>query len=172
MREIQFNSAILFLVFFLFSCNKATPAGFWKNYRQTFLKENISNQGPYGGSRSLHWKSEKAYSFSSIRIIDFAKDNGWEFTDSSTIDIAQTTKWLDGEKEIFPMTSIDLTNANTNIYIYHNFPRWFGGNIKLYKFKTGWLRFEPGTDNSTEENGFVLISEDYSEFAVYHFWGE
>ena len=38
--------------------------------------------------------------------------------------------------------------------------------------KTGWITIEPGTDNSVEENGFVLINKDRTQMAVYHLWGE
>ena len=49
---------------------------------------------------------------------------------------------------------------------------WFRGQIKVFKFRTGLVTIEPGTDNSIEENGFVVVKEDGKEMAVYHLWGE
>jgi hypothetical protein len=34
------------------------------------------------------------------------------------------------------------------------------------------VTIEPGTDNSIEENGFVVINRDRTQMAVYHVWGE
>jgi hypothetical protein len=48
---------------------------------------------------------------------------------------------------------------------------WRSGT-SVYKFKTGWVTIEPGTDNSIEENGFVLINNDRTEMAVYYLWDE
>jgi len=42
----------------------------------------------------------------------------------------------------------------------------------VYKFKTGWTTVDPGTDNSIEENGFVIINVKGTEMSVYHLWGD
>ena len=154
------------------SCNKVTPTGFWKNYEINFLVKNISDQGPYGGHRAVYWKSEKPLTFDTKNILDFAAKNGWTLTDSSEFDQTQTIKWTYDDKEIFPLSSTGFNDTIENISTYNYFPRWFGGQLKLYKFKTGWVTIEPGTDNSIEENGFVLLNQDKSEMAVYHLWGE
>jgi len=157
---------------FFVCCNRATPAGFWKNYKTDFLEKNISDQGPYGGHRAVYWKSEKPLTFDTKNILDFATKNGWTLTDSSEFDQSQTIKWTYENKEIFPLSSTGFNDTIKSISTYNSFPRWFGGQLKLYKFKTGWVTIEPGTDNSIEENGFVLLNKDKSEFAVYHLWGE
>ena len=46
------------------------------------------------------------------------------------------------------------------------------GRISFYSFKTGWVTIQPGTDDSIEVNGFVLLNHDKTEMAVYHLWGE
>jgi hypothetical protein len=154
------------------SCNKATPAGFWKNYETNFLVKNISDQGPYGGHRTVYWKSEKSLTFDTKNILAFAAKNGWTLTDSSEFDHNQTMKWTYDNKEIFPLSSTGFNDTIENISTYNYFPRWFDGQLKVYKFKTGWVTIEPGTDKSIEENGFVLLNQDKSEMAVYHLWGE
>ena len=154
------------------SCNKATPAGFWKNYKTNFLVKNISDQGPYGGHRAVYWKSEKPLTFDTKNILDFAEKNGWTLLDSLEFTKEQTDKWKFSNNAIFPLTSLGFSDTNLNDAHLEDFPRWFGGQLKLYKFKTGWVTIEPGTDNSIEENGFVLINQAKSEMAVYHLWGE
>ena len=162
----------LILTLSFISCNKATPTGFWKNYKTNFLEKNICDQGPYGGHRAVYWKAENPITFDTKNILDFAVKNGWTLTDSSEFNQDQTIKWTYDNKEIFPISSKGFNDTIKNISTYNFFPRWFGGQLKLYKFKTGWVTIEPGTDNSIEENGFVLINQDKSEFAVYHLWGE
>ena len=154
------------------SCNKATPAGFWKDYKKDLLVKNISDQGPYGGHRAIYWKSDDADTFTSAHILDFAKKNGWTFVDSSEYNGDQTSKWMYNNKAVFPLTSTGLSDTlESNTQLEH-FPRWFGGQIKMFKFKTGWVTIEPGTDNSIDENGFVVINSDGTQMAVYHLWGE
>jgi hypothetical protein len=55
---------------------------------------------------------------------------------------------------------------------YEEFPHWIKSELTLYRFKTGWLIFEPGTDNATQINGFILISQDETEMSLYHCWGD
>jgi hypothetical protein len=154
------------------SCNKATPAGFWKNYQKKFLVKNISDQGPYGGHRAIYWKVDKPNSFISSSVLDFAIKNGWTLVDSSEFNQEQTYKWTYTNNPIFPLSHKGFTGIATNNSVYQYFPRWFDGQIKVYKFKTGWVAIEPGTDSSIEENGFVLINKINNEIAVYHLWGE
>lgn len=164
---------LIFVLTFAFtSCNKATPSGFWKNYKTKFLIKNISDQGPYGGHRAIYWKADRSELFYSNIVLDFAKKNGWTLVDSSEFKQDQTIKWTYNNKAIFPLTSKGFSDTTFNDATLTNFPRWFGGQMKVYKFKTGWVTIEPGTDNSIEENGFVLLSNDNKEMAVYHLWGE
>jgi|SRR5579875_2928516 len=154
------------------SCNKATPAGFWKNFKKDLLVKNISDQGPYGGHRAIHWKSDKTNSFTSNDALDFARKNGWTLIDSSAFNSDQTNKWTYNNKAIFPLTNTGFSDTQLNDAHLTDFPRWFGGQVSVYKFKTGWVTMEPGTDSSIEENGFVVINRDGTEMAVYHLWGE
>jgi hypothetical protein len=154
------------------ACNKATPAGFWKNYKQNWLIENISDQGPNGGHRAMYWKADKPNTFTSNNALDFADKNGWTLVDSSEFNEKHTNAWTYNRQAIFPLTSTGFSDTvPTNMQIKH-FPRWFGGRVKLYRFKTGWVTVEPGTDNSIEENGFILINNNEIQMAVYHLWGE
>ena len=154
------------------SCNKATPAGFWKSYKTDFLEKNISDQGPYGGHRAIYWKSNTKDIFTSAHVLDFAKKNGWTLVDSSGHNSDQTNKWTYDNKAVFPLTSKGFSDTIENNTQLEHFPRWFGGQVTVFKFRTGWVTIEPGTDKSIEENGFVVINSDGTQMAVYHLWGE
>lgn len=163
---------ILFLTSVFVSCNKATPASFWKSYQNQHLVQNISDQGPYGGHRALHWKSKERNTFTSEDILHFATKNGWTLVDSALISSEQTNRWVYSNEAIFPLTNTGFSDTVLNDSRLGDFPRWFAGEIDLYKFETGWVLIKPGTDSSTEENGFVILNHDKTEFAVYHLWGE
>ena len=154
------------------SCNKGTPAGFWKGYQKNFLEKNISDQRPYGGHRAIYWKANKQNTFSSRAILQFAKKNGWTLVDSLDFNQNETSKWTYIDKPVFPLTSTGFSDTLLNDAHLIDFPRWFGGQLTVYKFKTDWVTIEPGTDNSIEENGFVVINNDKTQMAVYHLWGE
>jgi hypothetical protein len=170
------TKSFLFLTFILTlafaSCNKATPAGFWKSYKKDFLEKNISDQGPHGGHRAIYWKSGRTNTFTSTDVIEFAKKNDWTLVDSLTFNAEQTTKWMYNNKAVFPLTSTGFSDTIENNTQLEHFPRWFGGQITVFKFRTGWVTIEPGTDNSIEENGFVVLNSDRTQMAVYHLWGE
>jgi hypothetical protein len=172
MTTKTFYSLTLFWSLAFISCNKATPAGFLKNYKSSLLVKKISDQGPNGGLRAVYWKADNAETFNSNNVLDFAKENGWTLVDSSEFNQAQTSKWTYNSKAVFPLTSTGFSDTALNDSQLEYFPRWFGGQIKVYKFKTGWITIQPGTDNSIEENGFVVSNGDRTEMAVYHLWGE
>ena len=86
MRKRIFPLVTLFLIFAFTSCNKATPAGFWRNYKKSLLVNDISEQGLYGGHRAVYWKSGITNSFTSADVLDFARKNGWKLVDSSNFD--------------------------------------------------------------------------------------
>ena len=172
MTRKSFILLTLILTLAFFSCNKATPAGFWKSYKHEFLVKNISDQGPYGGHRAMYWKADKENGFNSKSILVFANKNGWTLVDSSEFNQDQTKKWTYNNEPVFPLTSVGFSDTLLNDAHLKDFPRWFGGQLIVYKFKTGWVTIKPGTDNSIEENGFVLIRKNKKEMAVYHLWGE
>lgn len=172
MTTKTFLSLTLILTLVLASCNKATPAGFWKSYQKKFLVKSISDQGPYGGHMAVYWKTGKQSTFTSTCVLAFAKKNGWSLVDSAEFNSDQTIGWKYSGKEVFPLTSTGFSETVRNNTQLEYFPRWFGGQVKVYKFKTGWVTIEPGSDNSIEVNGFVVTNGDRTEMAIYHLWGE
>jgi hypothetical protein len=79
-RKILFFVTIYWIT--LSSCHKATPAGFWLDFRKDLLVRSISDQGPYGGKRELFWKGNRSNQFSSRELVEFATKNGWQLVDS------------------------------------------------------------------------------------------
>jgi hypothetical protein len=155
------NSYLFVLILFLFvfnSCNKVTPAGFWKNYEQDKITNSTSDQGPWGGQRIIKWLNKEA--FNTKEINEFATKNGWKLIDSLTINKATKSKFdifkNEYSEQIFTTKVLPNIKTETIIYIY----------------KTGWIAVKPGNTDETEINGFVTLSSDKTELDVYHIWGE
>ena len=172
MTRKPFILLIPILTFIYTSCNKVSPAGFWNNYKKELLINEFIDQGPYGGHRAMHWKNNKKNTFNSGAVLEFASKNGWTLVDSAAFNHDHTRKWVYDNKPIFPLSHTGLSDTAKSISTYENFPRWFGGQIKVYRLRTGWMSIDPGTDNSIEENGFIIINNAGTEMAVYHLWGE
>lgn len=156
----------------LSACDRLTPAGFWTRFENGYLVENRSDQGPWGGYRALHWKVRTRGHFSAQLVLDFAKEKGWRLVDSLQVKTSEMKKWLNFGRPVFPLSDRGFTPDFQNDGTYERFPRWIKTDLILYRFETGWLRYESGTDNSSEQNGFVLLKSDGTEMSVYHLWGE
>ena len=161
---------VTFLIFIVFvtSCSKTTPAGFWTTFHKDRLVKNICDQGPRGGHQELYWKATTKNSFTRVRLIEFAEQNGWQLVDSTSFPADTLKKWHNNE-QTFPFTYTDFADKSMNTA---TFPRWITSDIKLYRFKTGWIAVEPGNARETEKNGYILLNLDGTEFSVYHLWGE
>jgi len=65
----------LILLTTIVACEPPIPAEFWKEYETNLLLKNVNDQGPYGGHRSMYWKSKRAYFFDSKNTLDlYASD--------------------------------------------------------------------------------------------------
>lgn len=166
--HVIFRFFIVTLIIPFLSCQKIFPAGFWTNYRIQNLVENNSNQGPFGGRRSLYWHSDIDKTFRSDQLIAFALKNGWEVHDSLNISRDALKSW-ESEGPKFPFSYKDfIINDSRNLV----FPRWITTDSKLYRFTTGWVALEPGTNIETNKNGYILISSNGKDLSIYHLWGE
>lgn len=149
------------------------PAAFWKDYKTDLIKIKESDQGPWGGTRSIFWSSKIKYKFQIEDITRYASVNGWILVDSFQQDQNQLKRWKDNGNEIFPAVLTDIYGTENKDSIYfHNFPRWIQQDLTVYKFNTGMLQFYPGSDESTAVTGFLLLGKDGSEMTIYHLWGE
>ncbi|SEN75972.1 hypothetical protein SAMN05216436_12152 [bacterium A37T11] len=149
------------------------PAGFWNNFQKKFLIKTVNDQGTNGGHIAMYWKTEKPGFFNSKEVIAFAVKNGWELKDSLDIQLDNLKTWRYNNVPIFPLSYTGFSIVpKIRDSEYENFPRWIHANLKIYEFTTGWLTYDPGTDNSFEINGFVVVNTEENEMSVYHLWGE
>jgi hypothetical protein len=163
---------IIGLVFSILACNKSSPSSFWSKYENDKLKEDFSNQGPYGGKTVLYWKAELRNTFNVNDVLSFAKKNDWVIVGSIRVKVDDLATWNFNSRPIFPLSYHGFSVKADNDATYKHFPRWINTEQKIYMFKTGWLMIEPGTDQSNDINGFVVINDKGNEMSVYHLWGE
>jgi hypothetical protein len=172
MRTPHRFQLLLGILLILSACDRFAPAGFWTRFENGYLVENRSGQGPWGGYRVLHWKATTRGHFSAQRVRDFVGEKGWKLVDSLRVQTLEIKKWLNVDRPIFPLSNRGFTPDFQNNGTYERFPLWIKTNLFLYRFETGWVLYDPGTNTSTEQNGFVLIKSDGTEMSVYHLWGE
>lgn len=171
MRKI---SVLILGTLFLISCDRSLPSGFWKNFRSELIEKSDSNQGPYGGKRSLFWSTPVNGTFSEKEVLEFASANKWEPVDSMTFTRKELHSWHHDGIPVFPIYfdgAIKIYSEN-NLSAYTAFERWIESDLKVYRCRTNWLLFYPGTDESTQENGYIIISQDGRQMTIYHLWGE
>ena len=53
-----------------------------------------------------------------------------------------------------------------------SFPRAMEGPLNVVWFDSGWVRVAPDTGTDETALGFVVVSDDGQQLAVYHAWGE
>lgn len=172
LSRIIFYYTINISTLFFISCNNLIPTAFWEDFAKEFIVENISDQGPYGGHRAMYWKTDIKKTFDPEKIMEFAKENGWILTVTEKINSESMKNWYENGKNVFPLTSQGFKPEVMEDNISEDFPRWINSDITIYKFKTNFVTIEPGTDNSNEENGFVIVNNDGTEMSVYNLWGE
>ena len=158
----------LTLLFILVLCTGCTTGAFWSDFREDDLRENESDQGPWGGKREMYWKADGGHGFTRSEVIAYAEDNDWELKDTVTIPAERLSNWKNGSQPAFPFT---YDGTFEDIDLIHPFKRWITTDVILYRFITGNCAID-AMDEKTWENGYILISKDGRELSVYHFWGE
>jgi len=158
---------VLYCLIF-FSCKKVEPGGFWTGFEKDHIVKNNNDQGPWGGCRSLYWKSDVSNKFTSPSLISYANKNGWQLIDSFELSADALSTWR-GKDPTFPFTYTDFLDSTMMITA---FPRWIETDVTLYRFKTGWIVVEPGNLRETDTNGYIILSKDGKQLSVYHLWGE
>ncbi|RQO31502.1 hypothetical protein DBR32_05970 [Taibaiella sp. KBW10] len=165
--------AVLFL-FSLTSCNRLKPAGFWYNFQSKDISYKESDHGPWGGHTAILWHSKHIGHFATETALDFAKENGWIFVDSTQVAKLIVNGWVYNEKNIFPLSYSDTFRPHVISFsaTFAHFPRQINTEMTVYRFKTGWISIHAETTQAEEINGFLTMSMDKKEMAIYHKWGE
>lgn len=156
---------LTYLILFA-SCHKATPAGFWLDFRKDLIVKSFSDQGPYGGKRGIFWKSNSNRTFDPFELIEFARKNGWQLTDSIFIPFVTSKKWVN---DSFPFTYSQFSDSTV---VNVGFPIWIKSDVVVYRFITGWVAIEPGNARQNKKNGYIVFNPNGSEIAIYQLWGE
>ncbi len=143
------------------SCSNLSPAGFWEKFHPEFVTTSLSDQGPRGGHREIRWKIGSGEPFTSKEIIAFAKDYGWELTDSLVYTRGALTPFTNYDEADYSYDLLlrFLTDDNSPV-------------TNIFVFKSNWIAVEPGNARDTEKNGFVFLNSTGTELIVYHLWGE
>jgi hypothetical protein len=171
MTKPQFILTLLILS--LTACSSWPPAGFWTDFDEAHQVEKFSDQGPWGGTRVIHWKADEVGTFSPKAIIREATENGWNIVDDTSYDDDVVSKWTFSNKPIFPIqwTGFHPTEV-PNTSKHEDFPRWTTGDVRVLSFTTDYINIEPGSGEDYDINGFALFDREGKELTIYHMWGE
>jgi hypothetical protein len=160
---------LLILAVVFVSCNKLTPAGFWKSFDSDHIIKNNSDQGLWGGHRTITWKN-RANIYNSADIIKFAESNGWKLSDKAIIDtLADRNVSIKNEGDKLPEDA-DLAIYGGNTEANLSFSGCVNGGCTLYEFDSGWMRVDE--DETISAKGYILISANKTRMTMFHSWGE
>lgn len=70
--KIKLLFILLGLIVLCESCSNLSPAGFWTSFQKDLIIKQESDQGPWGGTRIIHWKTKSIKPFSEKELLDFA----------------------------------------------------------------------------------------------------
>lgn len=157
----------------LFSCSFISSSNFWLTFQKENQISKNNSQGARGGHLQISWECSNENCFNTKEIINYARQNGWEYLDSIAISKNILYNWKYNDKDIFPLANTgfnfrDIVGSSSFQY----FPRYIETDLTVYRFKTNVLLFEAGTDDGTDINGFVVVSQSKKQMSVYHYWGE
>lgn len=151
MRSRRHFALILALTVLSVSCKVVRgPAGFWKSYRPEFLTQRQSDQGPWGGERSLAWSSAVPGTFVFTEANRFASRNGWR--------LVSRAHYLGGGS--LPFVQVQKGHQPT-FWTYRR------RSVSLTQAGFGRIR----TNEMTPAFGYVQVSDDGTRMYVHHFWG-
>ncbi|SFC93667.1 hypothetical protein SAMN04487907_1176 [Zunongwangia mangrovi] len=157
----------------IISCSRLTYSGFWLRYKSDQITEQKNDQGPWGGTLAINWKAKPDEQFKIAQLKKIAEKNDWKLIDSIPIKRTEIKNMTELNQPIIrvPLKNFEPNSKNAD-YKSQPLPRWINIDSKLYRFKTNRLIFDSRTDDSTNENGFILLSENGMEMSVYQVWGE
>jgi len=149
---------VLLCLFLVVSCSNERYSDFWEEYKVEELQGKTSNHGSIGGSCVYYWEALGDRRFDAVEIIEFAAENNWKYISTMAL-----KNWDSEHTE-----ASEIKGASISRY----FPKQINDADSLLIFETNLLLFDPGTDESTQLNGFAIVSDSGKELTVYHMWGE
>jgi hypothetical protein len=100
----------------------------------------------------------------------FAESHGWKRIESRHYSAEEMSGWVTGQTPVFPLVYENQGMAS-NLHC-ERFPRAINGPATVIRFNSDWVRVPPGTARDETAFGFVLVSDDGAQMAVYHAWGD
>lgn len=156
----------------LSGCLRGTGAGYWLQYKEQDIKAKVIDRGLNGGHTAIYWETTGNAKFDVKEILNFAEKHKWILQDSMLLLKGETSKWLYNGKMVFPLSHDGFSRTIIHNSIFENFPLWIQDDLKVYAFQTNLLLYQPGTNETIAENGFVVLNMSNSQLSVYHLWGE
>ena len=162
--KIKSLVSLIFSISSLVSCSYLSPAGFWNSFKKELILQEQSNQGPWGGTREIYWKSNTNNPFQENEILEFASKHKWKLVDSLTI-----TEDLPKEK-LF--AELKIHEYSMEVLVQKVLAKEKVQNAKIYIFKTSQMLVNLNDGDNTFENGFILLNSTKTELKLVHLWGE
>lgn len=158
------------------SCGRVGgAANFWASYRSEHIVAKESDQGPWGGWRWIHWKADGAGTFEEASIREYAERRGWKFEERREFAAHSLLDWVSADgKPVFP-TELSMDLRPIDDQRSERFPRQISADSVVLQWNSGWMRSDPGLGPDTKlvpAPGWIHLSKDGREMAVYHMWGE
>ena len=153
----------------LVSCNKLSPAGFWKGFDSDHIIKSASDQGPWGGTRTIAWKN-RLRNYNSQDVIRFAEGNGWRLLQTMVIDTIRNKKISIRNEGNKTPDKADLAVYGGNTEADLSFSGCVNGDCTLYEFNSGWTYVTEG--EAMIAKGYVLVDANKHRMTMFHSWGE
>ncbi len=159
----------LLLVLCLSGCNRLTPAGFWKYFDAEHIEKNISDQGPWGGHRTVFWHNAKG-GYNQDAILKFAAENDWKLLSMKKIEAQNSAgpKLANQSDDILKDEDFTINYVNTDDDL--GFPGCINNDCILYEFDSGWTRVSEG--ETVTAYGYILMNYNKTRMTMVHSWGE
>ena len=167
---MRFLYLLLLTTLLLFTSCGLQPGSFWTGFNKEFIEDHRNDQGPWGGKRSIHWKLSNQSKFNKIEILEYAELNDWILIEEQEMPISKLQQLKKSDENLLQLRLNGFEAEPGSLPI--EVPIYFNQSVTMYRFKTSWLMYYPGTDNSTLVNGIILLSNDQKEMTLYHVWGE
>lgn len=163
-------SCILAALSVLVCCARLAPAGFWSTYHADLIVRKHSDQGPWGGSRWMHWEAPAPGTFTTADAVRFASSHGWVCQSPVLYSAGRMSAWRLSGNPVFPIHSGPADHSPERLA--EGFPRHIEGDSFVVPCDSDWIRVEPGSGVSTAAPGFIQVDRSGARMAVYHLWGE
>ena len=160
-------------------CARAAPAGFWKNFRSNLIVASHSDQGPWGGTRWIHWTAPEGARLAFAEVAEFARQNGWKCEKPQSVSAAQMRGWMQAGKPILadwlfdapPGVPIDFDKPD-RLRASGSFSRHITDDSLILRCDSGWIRTLGPSGRDETAYAFILSERSGRRLAIYHIWGE